>query len=117
MLLVLVIVALIAGASWLHSRATPNGLGTVPSIVSFTAMPPAAKPGEPVTLAWNARGADSLTLDWSTDDKPAAAEPERMQLPDSGKIVVRPKKDTVYTLTCVTAHGRMCSTDLTVRAE
>jgi hypothetical protein len=109
--------ALIAGAAWMHSRAVPDGLGTVPSIVSFTATPPAVKPGEPVTLAWTARGADSLTLFRSTSGRAAASEPERTRLPDSGTIVVHPNHETVYTLTCETAHGPMCQTEVTVRAE
>jgi len=109
--------ALIVVVSFIRSRAAPVGIGTEPEIVSFTANPTAAESGQPVTLAWNARGADSLTLDWSTRNHPDAAEPARTRLPDSGTMVVHPKRDTVYTLTCETADGPMCSTSVTVRAK
>ena len=117
MALPILFVAVIVGVSLLHGRATPHAIGTVPRIVSFTANPPVAHAGEPVTLAWNARGADSLTLSRSTSEKDQADEPAQTRLPDTGKVVVHPKRDTVYTLTCVTADGPMCTTQLTVRAE
>lgn len=116
-LLPVLIVAVIAGVSFLHSRAAPREIGTEPSIVSFTATPPVAHAGEPVVLAWNARGANSLTLDWSTRSRTDASEPDRTRLPNSGRIVVHPKQDTVYTLTCETAQGPMCSREVSVRAN
>ncbi len=110
-------VALIAGAALIDESKPLTGIGTIPSIVSFTATPRVAKPGQAVTLRWKARGADSLELDWSTDNKSAAAEPQRQELADSGEMVVHPQKDTLYKLTCVTPDGPMCSTELTVPTE
>jgi hypothetical protein len=117
LLLLLLFIALIAGLSIMRSRAVPRGIGTEPSIVSFTATPLDAHAGEPVVLAWNARGADSLTLSRSTSERDEADEPERTRLPGSGKIVVHPNEDTVYRLTCETADGPMCTTTVTVHAK
>jgi hypothetical protein len=110
-------VALIAGVSIMRSRAVPQAIGTEPAIISFHATPPEVQAGEPVTLAWNARGADSLTLSRSTSQRSQADEPERTRLPGSGKIVVHPNEDTVYRLTCETADGPMCTTEVTVHAK
>jgi hypothetical protein len=38
----------------------------VPVVESFTATPPAAKPGETITLAWKTAGADQVTVDEAT---------------------------------------------------
>jgi hypothetical protein len=117
LLLPFLFIALIAGISIMRSRAVPHGIGTQPEILSFSATPRVVKPGEPVTLAWNVRGADSLTLSRSTSDRREANEPERTNLPGSGKMVVRPQQDTVYKLTCETADGPMCATAVGVRAK
>ncbi len=116
-LLPVLIGAMIIAAFWIRAHATPVGIGTEPSIVSFTATPPVAKPGEPVILAWNARGASSLDLDRSTQDRPSVTEPEQTKLPDSGRITVHPKQNTAYILTCETPGGPMCSTTISVRVE
>jgi hypothetical protein len=105
----------IIGIALLHSRAAPAGIGTVPQIVSFTALPAVAEPGQAVTLAWNARGTDSVELNWAAGGQSDAAEPERANLPAIGRITVHPNQDTVYKLTCETADGPMCSTSVTVR--
>ena len=110
-------VAIIAVSGIVRSRATPLGIGTVPSIISFTANPPVAKPGDPVVLAWNARGASWLNLDWGTPRGSEAGEPQKTNLPDRGSITVHPQHNMVYTLTCETPDGPMCTTDVSVRAE
>jgi len=114
LLLLLSFVAVVVAASVLRSRARPTGIGIEPEIVSFSATPSAAKPGQPVTLAWNVRGAPSVTVERATQDRPDATEPERTNLPGKGRLTVHPQSDTIYTLTCETADGPMCSTSLTV---
>ncbi len=108
---------IIIGIALLHSRAAPVGIGADPQILSFTAVPPVAQPGQPVTLAWNVRGTRSVELNWAAGGKSDAADPESANLPPSGQITVHPKQDTVYKLTCETADGPMCSTSVTVRTE
>lgn len=115
--LALLIAGVIVGVSIMRSRAAPRGIAKEPEIVSFSATPSNVQPGQPVTLAWNARGADSLTLNRSTSERSEADEPERTRLPGSGKIVVHPKRDTTYTLTCATADGPMCTSEVTVHAK
>ncbi len=107
----------VIAAGIVRGLATPAGIGITPEIISFTATPPVAQPGQPVTLAWNVRGAPSVAMDRATKDHPDATMPERSGLPLSGKITVHPDTDTVYTLTCRTADGPMCSTTVTVRTE
>jgi len=113
----LTFLAIIVGIALVHSRAIPAGIGTVPQIVSFTAAPPVAQPGQPVTLAWNVRGTRSVELNWAAGGQTDAAEPDRANLPPTGQITVHPKHNTVYKLTCETADGPMCSTSVTVRTE
>jgi hypothetical protein len=117
LVLALLIVGVIVGISIMRSRATPRGIAEEPEIVSFSATPSAVQPGEPVTLAWNARGANSLTLNRSTSERSESDEPERTRLPGSGTIVVHPKRDTTYTLTCETADGPMCKSAVSVHAK
>jgi hypothetical protein len=116
-LLLLLFLAIAVTAGIMRSRAVSFGLGTVPEIVSFTATPPVIEPGQTVTLAWNAHGAPSLTMNRGTENDPSDTLPERTGLPASGTITVQPKKDTVYTLTCETADGPMCATSVTVRTK
>lgn len=117
LLLLLLFVAIFVAASVMRSRAKPIGIGVEPEIVSFSASPTVAKPGEPVTLAWNVRGTPSVTVERARKDRPDATEPEQTHLPGKGQLTVHPKSDTVYTLTCETADGPMCSTNLTVHVE
>ena len=115
--LALLFAGVIIGASIMRSHAKPRGIGTVPEIIAFSATPAEVQPGEPVTLSWQARGANSLTLSRSVKGRSEAAEPERTHLPDSGSIVVHPQQDTTYRLTCETADGPMCSTVVGVHAK
>ncbi len=101
----------------MRSRAVQRGIGAEPEIVAFSATPTEVQAGGPVTLAWKARGAPSLTLSRSTSERSDADEPERTRLPDSGTMTVHPRRDTVYTLTCETGDGPMCTTAVTVRAK
>lgn len=117
LLLLVLFAAIVIAAGIIRSRAVPAGDGTVPEIVSFTASPDVTQPGQPVTLAWNVRGARSVDVDSATKDHPDATRPERGGLPGKGQITVHPNADTVYTLTCQTADGPMCSTSVTVRTQ
>jgi hypothetical protein len=113
---VLFIATFVAAGIW-RSHARPTGIGIEPEIVSFSATPAVAKQGEPVTLAWNVRGTPSVTVQRARKDRPDATEPEQTNLPGRGQLTVHPESDTVYTLTCQTADGPMCSTSVTVRTE
>ena len=117
LILLLLIVGVIVGVSVMRFRAAPRGIAKEPEIVSFSATPATVQPGQPVTLAWNARGADSLTLNRSTSARDDADEPEHKHLPGTGTIVVHPRRDTTYTLTCETADGPMCTSEVTVHAK
>jgi hypothetical protein len=116
-LLLVLFAGIVIAFGILRSRATQIGIGAEPEIISFTATPSVSQPGQPVILAWKARGTPSLTLDWATKDHPAASMPERAKLAASGTMKVEPVKDTVYTLTCETAGGPMCSTSVTVETK
>lgn len=116
-LLLVAFAVVIVVAAILRSRTRPTGIGVKPEIVSFTATPPATQPGQPVTLAWSASGTPSLTMNWATKGHPDATLPEHTRLPASGKMTVKPKRETTYRLTCETADGPMCTTSLTVRTE
>lgn len=117
MMLPVLFVALIVATALVRSHAVPIGIGAAPEIVSFVATPPVAKPGEPVILAWNVRGPASLDLESATEGHPDAMRPEQTKLPENGRVTVYPKQNTVYSLTCETAGGPMCSTSLTVRTK
>ncbi len=117
LVLLLLFVALVVAVSVWRSRITPIGIGTQPEIVSFRATPDVAKPGEPVILAWNVRGTPSVTVERARKDRPDATEPEQTHLPGKGQLTVHPQSDTIYTLTCDTADGPMCTTSVTVHTE
>lgn len=117
LVLLLLFVCIIVAVSIWRSKVRLVGIGTQPEIISFEATPSVSKPGEPVTLAWNVRGTSSVTVERSRRDHPDAAEPEQTNLPGKGKLTVHPQSDTIYTLTCETADGPMCSTNLTVHVE
>lgn len=117
MLLPVVFALTIIGVAIIRSHARPTGIGAEPEIVSFTATPSVAKPGQPVVLAWNVRGPTSMQLESATNGHPDATRPERTHLPAKGQITVYPKQDTVYTLTCETAEGPICTTSATVHTQ
>ena len=107
MVLVLVLGVSIA-LGFLRSKAGPMGLGFSPEIVTFTATPEVANPGQPVTLAWNARGAAALTMQWGPENHTPATAQQKTDLPPVGTMTVQPAEDTVYELRCETVAGPMC---------
>jgi len=58
-----------------------------PSIVFFTASTPTVQAGNTVTLKWKVTGVKNVTL-----------QPLNKQFPATGSVVVKPVKDTTYTL-------------------
>jgi hypothetical protein len=85
-----------------------GGLGISPEIASFTATPRIVVPGENVTLTWKTRGAVSVTIEWGPEDHPRGTLQQRTGLPGSGTLVMQPRENTVYVLSCETATGVMC---------
>jgi hypothetical protein len=117
MLLPVFFAALIITVAIIRSHAVPIGIGAQPEIVSFEATPTVAEPGQPVILAWKVRGPASMDLESATEGHSDATRPERTKLPGTGRVIVYPKHNTVYSLICETADGPMCSTSLTVRTK
>src|SRR5579871_4314855 len=108
-LLLLLLILVVAGAlGVMRAGAKPQGLGFSPEVVTFTATPAAVHAGEPVTLKWETRGTQSISLEWG----PAEPTPEGLELhaglPSTGTMTVKPGADTVYELRCYTVAGPMC---------
>ena len=76
------------------------GFAISPSIVSFTAIPDTIQPGDSARLSWVTRGADQVTLEWSTEDTPADCLQHVAALPAKGSLKVHPPETTVYKLSC-----------------
>ena len=108
-LLLLVLVLVTAAAlGVMRARATPQGLGSSPEVVTFTATPAAVHAGEPVTLKWNTRGTSSIALEWGPPQPAPQGFELHAGLPSSGTMTVTPTTDTVYELRCYTVSGPMC---------
>jgi hypothetical protein len=105
-LFVLAAIAAVRGAA--RSRVDTIGPARSAEIVSFTATPRTIKPGESVTLAWETRGAASVTLKWSPERRTRAGMQRRTGLPPSGTLRVEPEEDTIYVLECEQASGQVC---------
>jgi hypothetical protein len=116
-LLILSPLALVLGTT--GSQAAPQGLGVSPEVVTFTATPQVARPGDTVTIAWNTRGTTSVTLEWGQEENHSRATmQQRTGLPSSGKLNFQVTEDTVYDLKCATVTGTMClPVSVTVRMK
>jgi hypothetical protein len=74
-------------------------------IISFTATPRRVSAGEHVTLRWEARGVNQLTLTWGASEARHCNWHRRGGLPASGFLVVRPAESSVYILKSETSEG------------
>ena len=78
----------------LNGTVSPGPTPQAPVISSFTAAPPTALPGQPVTLAWTVTGATSVTIDNGVGEVTTRAT-----------TVVSPAQSTTYTLTANNGAG------------
>ena len=109
LLLLFLLLALAAALGVRRMRAAEPGGVSLPKIVSFTATPNIARPGESVTVAWQTRGAQSMALAWG----PAVHAWEDMKrqtgLPPSGTLTDHPRETTIYVLECEDKLGTVCT--------
>ncbi|HVW85257.1 MAG TPA: hypothetical protein VHB50_11280 [Bryobacteraceae bacterium] len=85
-------------------------------IISFTATPRRVSAGEHVTLRWEARGVDQLTLTWGASEDRHCNWRRRGGLPAAGFLVVRPAESSVYILKSETSEGSIYAS-VSVRVE
>src|SRR5579872_6664723 len=98
--LVLFLFVLLGLAVTSGSPAARIGSVVVPEIVSFTATPHVINPGDTVTVSWETRGVDSVTMEWGPEYHPRGGMQMRMGLPPLGTMTDQPGMDTVYVLEC-----------------
>lgn len=101
-----------AGAPAVARAALTVEASAGPEILSFTASPPSSpRPGGPVTLRWQWRGAPRAVLRISTNPVP-------MTLPaDMQEMEMLPRESTRYTLVVTDARGVSVSRSLDVAVE
>jgi hypothetical protein len=92
-----------AQVSWTLTGSTPPPPSQGPVISSFTATPSSASAGQPVSLAWAASGASSLSIDQGVGDVTGRTS-----------VVVAPAATTTYTLTASSASGATATSAVTV---
>jgi hypothetical protein len=102
-LVLLLVTSALLGFS--RMRVVHPGLGVYPEIAEFTAEPAAVRPGEPVTLAWTARGAVSVTLETIRDSDGAIVGEVQRDLPPVGTLKVQPRADTTWRMKCQTVFS------------
>jgi hypothetical protein len=75
-------------------NCTAPPVGSLPTIAYFDTTPNAIPPGEIITMVWQVKGADKVTIDNGIG--PVAAQ---------GRLPIMPSGTTVYTLTATNASG------------
>ncbi len=93
------------GPGGADAKALSVTVGEGPAPLTLVAVPAELEGGEATTLAWTAPGATAVTL--SAGGAPLDTRGQTT----SGALVVRPVRDTTYTLT---ADGRTATTSVTV---
>jgi hypothetical protein len=87
------LLTLVTGMHILRSNAAAY---PEPEIISYTATPAIAKPGEKVTLAWSARNAKVCKL----------SDTLVSTFPTEAKYTFVPKESKVFTLTCLSENNQ-----------
>lgn len=116
-LLLLFLFFALAGTLALMRNPTTQVSAVIPAIVSFTAAPQAIGPGESVTLNWETRGVDSVTIQWGPENNPRDNMQKRVGLPPSGTMTFQPQEDTIYVLECETVPVQGCIQSASVRVR
>lgn len=107
--LLFLLIVLFAALGLSRSGVARIGLGVYPEIVSFTASAEVVRAGEPVTLTWVTRGADSVVLESGPENAPRDRIQRLAGLPPMGSLKMQPTETTVYELSCETGStGQMC---------
>ena len=83
------------------SAVAQISLSFMPAIETFSAGPQVARPGQPITLSWQAVGADSLRID-----------PDIGDVTGKASVQVTPSSTTGYRLTAVNSAGTATATTL-----
>ena len=109
LVLILVPIALLVAFGVARSRAARTEPVILPKIVSLTATPRMIKRGESVTVAWEARGTQSMAMEWGPTLHPDVARKRRTGLPSSGTMIDQPEETTIYVLECEDALGYVCT--------
>lgn len=108
-MLLFLLVAVVAVMGISRTGEAKVGLGIYPEILTFTASPEAIRAGEPVTLTWATRGANTVTLKWGPENAPRERVQKLAELAPVGSLKVQPTKTTAYELICETiSSGQMC---------
>ncbi len=117
--LLFLMIVLFAALGLSRTGVARVGLGIYPEIVQFTASAEAVRAGEPVTLTWATRGADSVVLESGAENAPRDRVQRITGLPPMGSLKMQPTETTVYELTCETGStGQMCMpTRVTVKVN
>jgi hypothetical protein len=108
LLLLALLLVTAAALGIMRTQAKPQGLGFSPEVVTFSATPAEIHAGEPVTLKWETRGTQSISLEWGPQEVSREGLELHAGLPSSGTMTVTPKADTLYELRCYTVAGPMC---------
>lgn len=94
-------------------KAFHPGLGVYPEIAEFTAKPDTIRPGDSVTLSWQARGAVSVMLEAIRDSDGTVIGEMQRDLPPVGSLTVHPKTNTTWRMRCQTVFsGESCEAAL-----
>lgn len=79
----------------------------LPKIVFFGASSRTIHQGEAVTLTWEVKGVDTVTLEWAPEN--ALGHPQRRAgLRAMGALAMLPKETTVFVLSCDAGLGPLC---------
>ncbi len=108
LLLLTLLLITAAALGIMKAQSKPQGLGFSPEVVTFTATPAEVRAGQPVTLKWETRGTQSISLEWGPEQASREGLELHAGLPSSGTMTVTPTADTVYELRCYTVAGPMC---------
>jgi hypothetical protein len=108
LLLLTLLLVTAAALGIMRAQSKPQGLGFSPEVVTFTATPAEVRAGEPVTLKWETRGTQSISLEWGPRQPTREGLELHAGLPSSGTMTVTPTTDTIYELRCYTIAGPMC---------
>jgi hypothetical protein len=108
LLLLTLLIVTAAALGIMRTQSKPQGRGFSPEVVTFTATPAAVRAGEPVTLKWETRGTQSISLEWGPQQPSREGLELHPNLPASGTMTMTPAVDTVYELRCYTVAGPMC---------